>query len=142
MAPLQDPYKGFRFLVEIDKITQAGFMECSPIGSHLEVIEYREGGDAKHVRKFAGKVSFPDFTLKWGVTDNQECYTWHLNNVNGIMDRRHGSVVQLDDTGAEKLRWNFFNAWPSKWDAAAYNAKGNELTIHTLTISCELVQKA
>lgn len=142
MASLQDPYKGFRFLVEIDKITQAGFMECSSFGSHLEVIEYREGGDLKHVRKFAGKVSFPDFTLKWGMTDNQELYTWHVNNVNGTMDRRHGSVVQLDDTGAEKIRWNLYNMWPSKWDAPAYNAKGNELSITTLTLSYEYAEIA
>jgi len=41
----QDPYKGFRFRVEIQGIQQAGFMECSSIGSHIEVVEYREGGD-------------------------------------------------------------------------------------------------
>jgi phage tail-like protein len=142
MATLQDPYKGFRFLVEIDQITQAGFMECSALGSHLEVVEYREGGDQIHVRKFAGKASYPDITLKWGMTDNQELYTWHANIVNGTMDRRNGSVVQLDDTGTEKLRWHFFHAWPSKWEAPPYNAKGNELSINSLTLSCELVQKA
>jgi phage tail-like protein len=140
MATLQDPYKGFRFLVEIQGIQQAGFMECSALGSHLEVVEYREGGDPIHVRKFPGKASYPDITLKWGMTDNQDLYNWHLQIVKGTLTRKHGSVVQLDDTGTEKLRWNFYNAWPSKWDAPAYNAKGNELAINTLTISCELVE--
>lgn len=142
MALPQNPYKIFRYLVEIDKIAQAGFMECSALGSHLEVIEYREGGDPIHVRKFAGKLSVSDLTLKWGMTDNQELYAWHLNIVKGTMDRRNGSVVQLDDTGAEKLRWNFYHAWPSKWDGPAYNAKGNELAITTLTLSCESVELA
>jgi phage tail-like protein len=142
MATLQDPYKGFRFLVQIDQINQAGFMECSALGSHLEVIEYREGGDPKRVRKFAGKASSPDVTLKLGMTDNMELYTWHINNVNGVMDRRHGSIVQLDDTGSEKLRWNLYNMWPSKWDGAAYNAKGNELSIISVTLSYEYSEMA
>ena len=40
-----DPYKDFRFLVEIDGIVQAGFTECSGFGSDVEVVDYREGGD-------------------------------------------------------------------------------------------------
>ena len=63
-----DPYKNFRFLVELDGIVQAGFTDCSGFGSNVEVIEYREGGDASTVRKLPGKISFPDITLKWGVT--------------------------------------------------------------------------
>ncbi len=140
--PTQDPYKSFRFLIEIQGIQQAGFMECSAFGSHLEVIEYREGGDPIHVRKFPGKSSFPDITLKWGMTDNQDLYNWHLQIVKGNLKRQHGSVVQLDDTGAEKIRWNLFNMWPSKWDAPAYNAKGNDLSITSLTMSYEYAEIA
>ena len=33
-----DPYKNFRFLVEIDGIVQAGFSECSGFGSTVEVM--------------------------------------------------------------------------------------------------------
>jgi phage tail-like protein len=77
-----------------------------------------------------------------GMTDNMELYTWHINNVNGVMDRRHGSIVQLDDTGSEKLRWNLYNMWPSRWDGAAYNAKGNELSIISVTLSYEYSEMA
>jgi phage tail-like protein len=136
----QDPYKGFRFKVEIQGIQQAGFMECSSVGSHLEVVEYREGADPINVRKLPGKASYPDITLKWGMTDNQDLYNWHLQAVKGNLQRQTGSVVQLDDTGTEQVRWNFFNAWPSKWDGPAFNAKGNDLAINTLTLTCERVE--
>src|SRR5438309_1661226 len=66
-----DPFKNFKFLVEIDKIVQGGFLECSGFGSAVEVIEYREGGEASTVRKLPGKVSYPDINLKWGVTDSR-----------------------------------------------------------------------
>jgi phage tail-like protein len=137
-----DPYKGFRFRVQIDGIQEMGFMECSSVGSHLEFVEYREGGDLINVRKLPGKASYPDITLKWGMTENQDLYKWHLDAVNGNIRRVTGSVIQLDDTGTPKLQWNFFNAWPSKWDSTAYNAKGNDVSIETLTLTCERVQLA
>jgi len=139
---VQNPYKQFRFLVEIHGIQQAGFSECSSVGSHLEVVEYRDGGDIINVQKFPGKVSYPDITLKWGMTDNQELYNLHLQAVKGQIKKVSGSVIQLDDTGAEKVRWNFFNAWPSKWDGPAFNAKGNDLSINTMTLTCERVELA
>ena len=54
-----DPYKDFRFLVEIDGIVQAGFSECSGFGSDVEVVEYREGGDSATVRKLPGQDELP-----------------------------------------------------------------------------------
>jgi phage tail-like protein len=140
MARPPDPYRGFQFLVEVQGIQQAGFMECSSVGSHIEVVEYREGGDPTTVLKMPGKASYPDITLKWGMTDSQDLYNWHLQTVKGNVQRKDGSVVQLDLTGNEKLRWNFYNALPIKWDGPAYNAKGNDLAIETLTLACERVE--
>ncbi len=137
-----DPYKNFRFLVEIDGIVQAGFSDCTGFGSTVEVIDYREGGEAATVRKLPGKVSYPDIVLKWGVTDSRELYDWHLAAVNGQIERKNGSIILLDDTGQEKVRWNFFAAWPSKWDGPDFSAKGNDVAIDTLTVSCERVEQA
>ncbi len=140
--PRKDPYKNFRFLVEIDGIVQAGFSEVSGFGSNVEVVEYREGGDSATVRKLPGKVSYPDLSLKWGITDSRELYDWHRTAVNGQIERKNGSVILMDDAGQEKVRWNFFNAWPSKWDGPDFSAKGNDVAIDTLTISCERVERA
>jgi phage tail-like protein len=137
-----DPYKNFRFLVEIDGIVQAGFSDCSGFGSNVEVVEYREGGDATTVRKLPGKVSYPDITLKWGVTDSRELYDWHSAAINGQIQRKNGSIILQDDIGQEKVRWNFFSAWPSKWDGPDFSAKGNDVAIDTLTVSCERVERA
>ncbi len=140
--PRVDPYKNFRFLVEIDNIIQAGFSACSGFGSDVEVVQYREGGDAATVRKLPGKVNYPDITLKWGVTDSRDLYDWHMTAVNGQIERKNGSIILLDDTGQEKIRWNFFDAWASKWDGPDFDAKGNDVAIDTLTISCEGLVRA
>jgi phage tail-like protein len=137
-----DPYKDFRFLVEIDGIVQAGFSECSGFGSDVEVIDYREGGDSATVRKLPGKTSYPDITLKWGLTDSRDLYDWHRAAVNGAVERKNGSIILQDDIGTEKVRWNFFLAWPSKWAGSALNATGNAVAIETLTVTCERLERA
>jgi phage tail-like protein len=142
MAGRVDPFKNFRFLVEIDGIVQAGFSDCTGLGSHVEPVEYREGGDPNTVRKLPGKVTYPDITLKFGITNSRELYDWHFAAVSGQVQRKNGSVILLDDTGSEQVRWNFFNAWPSKWDGASFSAKGNDVAIDSLTVSCERVARA
>jgi phage tail-like protein len=137
-----DPFRNFRFLVEIDGIVQAGFSECTGFGSNVEVIEYREGGDSTTVRKLPGKTSYTDVMLKWGLTTSRELYDWHLEVINGQISRRNGSIIILDDTGQEVVRWNFFNAWPSKFDPVDLNAKGNDVALDSLTVSCERLERA
>jgi phage tail-like protein len=139
-VPRVDPYAAFRYLVEIDGIVQAGFSDVTGFGSKVEVVEYREGGDTSTVRKLPGKVTYPDITFKWGVTDSGELLDWHLAAVRGHIERKNGSIVLLGDDGMEKLRWNFFQAWPSGWEGPALSAKGTETAIHTLTVTCERVE--
>jgi phage tail-like protein len=132
-----DPFLNFRFLVEIEGIQQAAFMECSGLGSHIEVVEYREGPEPVTVRKLAGRVSYPDIVLKWGVTSSRELYDWHLAIIKGQLQRKHGSVVLLAADGTPAVRWNFSEAWPSKWDGPTLNAMSNGVAIESLTITCE-----
>jgi phage tail-like protein len=132
----------FRFRVEIDGIQQAGFIECTGLGSQIVVIEYREGGDLAAVRKLPGRVSCPDIVLKWGVSDSQELYNWHKHVILGNLMRKNGSVVLVDSQGNEKLRSNFFNAWPSKWVGPTFGAKGNDVAIEELTLTCERQEQA
>jgi phage tail-like protein len=137
MAGRIDPYKGFRFLVEIAGIQQAGFSECSGLGSQVEVVEYREGNEPNQVRKLPGKVIYPDIVLKWGITTSRELYDWHLAVINGNLQRKTGSIVLLDDQGNAAVRWNFEDAWPSKWEGPSLNARSNQVAIESLTLTCE-----
>lgn len=136
-----DPYKSMKFKVEIDGIVQAGFAECSGLGSQVEIIDYQEGGDL-YSRKIPGKVTFPDITLQWGITDSRELYDWHKNVLDGVTERKNGSIILFNDVGEEKIRWNFFEAWPTKWEGPQFNAKGSDVAIEKLTLCCERVERA
>jgi phage tail-like protein len=138
-----DPFRNFRFRVEIDGIVQAGFTECTGLGSRIDVVEIREGTDAtSHSRKVPGRVTYPDIVLKWGVTKSRDLYDWHLAVISGQLQRRNGSIVLLDAEGNEALRWNFSDAWPSKWDGPTLNAMSNDVAIESLTITCERQEQA
>ena len=58
------------------------------------------------------------------------------------MERKNGSVILLDDLGEEKVRWNFFNAWASKYEGPSLDGKGSDVAMDTLTLSCERVERA
>lgn len=142
MATRVDPYRGFNFLVEMDGITQAGFQECSGLDSQTAVVEYREGADGvNQSRKLTGLNTFSAISLKRGVTDSDELWKWRLTAVNGKTERKNGSIVLLDEKGTEKIRWNFSNAWASKWTGPAFNATGNSIAVETLEITHEEISR-
>jgi phage tail-like protein len=138
----QDPYRNFRFLIEIESITQAGFNDCSGFGSTTDPIEYREGGELSHTRKLPGQTKFNNVVLKWGITDNHELCDWYTQIVKGQVVRKNGSIILQDTEGAEKIRWNFFDAWPTKYSAPELTAKGNDVAIETLELAVERLERA
>lgn len=133
----KDPYRSFNFLVEIDGIARAGFRECSGLDSSQDPIEYREGNEGLHARKLPGLNKSSNITLKWGTTDDPELWNWRQKAMDGAVERKNGSIVLLDDKGAEKVRWNFHDGWPTKWTGPSFNATGNEVAIETLEIAHE-----
>jgi phage tail-like protein len=137
-----DPYRGFNFLVEIDGITQAGFQEVSGVDASTDPVDYREGTDPNHVRKLSGLNKYSPIMLKRGITDSDELWEWRQTVIDGKTERKNGSIVLLDETGAEKIRWNFSNGWPTKWTGPSFNATSTAVAIETLEITHEELQRA
>jgi phage tail-like protein len=143
MADRVDPQRNFNFLVELDGIAQASFIECGGLEGTTEVIETREGGDNTTVRKLPGKTTYSDLTLKWGLTASDELWRWRQQVIEGTVKRKNGSIVVFDlQNHREVARWNFVNAWPSKWDGPSLNARGSEVAIETLTLAHEGIARA
>jgi phage tail-like protein len=145
MSPLAqrvDPEFNFNFRVEIDGITRAAFHDVTGFDSTIDVIEHREGGDNLTPRKLPGMTKHANIVLKWGLATDRQLYDWHIAAVDGDVQRKNGSIVLLDRRGQEVMRWNFFAAWPSKWDGPDLNAEGNDVAIQTLELTHEGVRQA
>lgn len=143
MAERNDPYRNMRFLVEIDSVVQAGFSEATIPDSSQDPIEYREGSEPPYNRKIPGVVKYGNISLKWGITDSMELYEWRKLVEQGKMKdaRRNMAIILLDEEANPKSRWEFSEAWPSKYDAPDMNAKGTDIAIETLEIVHEKMER-
>lgn len=143
--PGQQPvyFRAFQFQIEIDGISQARFQEVGGLDATTDVIEYREGGDNLGTRKLPGQTKHSNLSLKRGYTADTQLWTWYEDVMTGRTEkiRRNISVIQLDMAGQEVLRWNLFQAFPIKYTAPAFNAKGNDLAIETLEIAYERIER-
>lgn len=138
----KDPYRSYRFRIEIDGLERAGFRECSGLDFTHDPVEYREGPDPLTARKLPGLIKYSNISLKWGLSDDKELWDWRKEAMDGTVKRKNGSIVLLDDANEEKMRWNFREGWPSKWTGPSFNATGNEVAIETLEIAHEGLEKA
>jgi phage tail-like protein len=134
-----DPFRGFRFKVQIDGITKAGFREVAGLDVANDAVDYRDGDEATRLRKLAGLQKFSNLTLKRGVTDDQDLWKWRSMVMDGkIKDaRKNGQIILLDDEGKEAAEWTFTDGWPTKLTFPTFNATANEVAIDTLEITHE-----
>lgn len=142
MANRVDPYRVYKYKVEIDGITRGAFSEASGLDSSQDPIEYREGTDPLHSKKLPGLNKASNISLKWGITDDKELWEWRKKSIDGKTERKNGSIVLYNDAGEEKIRWNFVEAWPTKWTGPSFKASGNEVAIESLEIAHEGITRA
>ncbi len=137
----RDPHRNFRFKLEIGGIQQAGFSEATIPDANSDVVEYREGNETTTPRKLPGLNKYGNLTLKWGITDSTELYDRRKKIIDGNVERQNIAIVLVDEAGNDAARWEFVNAWPSKYDAPDLNATGNAVAIETLEIVHEGMER-
>jgi phage tail-like protein len=141
MGERQDPLVGFHYAIDVSGVIRGYFTECSGIGSEHEVIEHKviDEKGREHVMKIPGRLKWENVTLKRGITNNMDIWTWRDQVVQGKVDdaRRNGSIIMFDQTLTEVARWNFENAWPVKVSGPAVKADSNEFGIEELVLTHE-----
>lgn len=141
-----DPLRNFRFVLEIDSLTLAGFNEVAIAESTIEAIDYREGNEPPHVRKLSGLTKYGNITLKRGMTvgaSSLELFNWHRDvSAGGIKEQRKTvAIVVQDEAGQPQARFVIDKAWPVKYDPSDLNAKGNEVVIELLELANEGIER-
>lgn len=141
-----DPLRNFRFRVEIDNVTRAGFAEVVGLEITTQAIDYREGTDPPHVRKLSGLTKYGNVTLKHGLAvgaNALELFHWQREIAAGQLtqNRRRVVIVVQDEAGLDQTRFVVSDAWPVKYEASALNARGNEVIIETLELANEGIER-
>ena len=132
-----DPYRNYRFRVEVEGLEQAGFSEVTGFEASINVIEYREGNELTTPRKLPGLSKYGNITLKWGTTDSMELYEWLQECVEGTIERKTITIIALDEEGNDVATWQVIEAWPVKYSAPSFNGVGNEVALELLEFAHE-----
>ena len=139
MADRVDPYRSYRFAIEIDGITEAYFTEVVGIEASFDVIEFRSGDMGSGYWKMPGLFRNTTVTLKQGVTDNMELWEWFKTEpiMSGAIERKDVTVKAMDDQSAELAVWTFYDAWPCKYISGNFNASESGVLIESVELAYE-----
>ncbi len=130
-----DPYAVYNFLVEIEGIIAGGFTEVSGLSIQTEVERKTFGGENDREYVFVKGTKHQDLTLRHGLTDLDLIWTWYDDVIKGKIARKNGSIYLLDHAGLPAMWWDFFEAFPIKWDGPTFNASSNTVATETLVLS-------
>jgi phage tail-like protein len=145
--PSSTPVFGnFNFLVEIEDLVEdsrsvvGGFTRVSGIATQSEVVEHRVG-NSPAVLKLQGKTRCSNIVLEKGCTVSGDLYQWRRRIESGEDDRRSGSIILLDGNMKERARWNFYEAWPCRYEAPELDAAENAVSIEKLELCVERIER-
>ena len=130
------------FLFEVDGVSIGRFMEISGLEVEVEVETLEEGGRNGFVHKLPGRMTWPNITLKRGVTQNDNLLAW-LNKSSGEgfagngnkLTRRTAAVTLIDGTGKRLRAWEFDSAFPVRWSGPTFSASSDEMATEELEIA-------
>jgi phage tail-like protein len=67
--------------------------------------------------------------------DADQIWKWEQQILEGTISRANVSIVLMDETGQDKWRWNFRDAYPVKWSGPDLRAGTAEVAVETLELA-------
>ena len=124
-----------RYRIRIQGFTGVVFDEIEGLSGSIEMVEFQDGEDLV-LRKRPGRVRFGDITLRRGLLDQSQFYTWWYAARAGKEARRGLGIEFLDERNRIVMRWRM-QAWPVSWEISARGAKGNFVALESFTLAVE-----
>jgi phage tail-like protein len=141
----EKPYAQFSFLVCLGAgnpdSPQAGFQECSVIHLGAAGVDLR-GSKDDSVGKINPVHKAADITLKRGLINTPQFQQW-LNDIrSGSPGALRTVTIELQngDHPAAGRRWKLSRARITRHTSGPLNAKGNDVAIEELALSCERLE--
>ena len=141
-----DPYKNFKFRVEMDGRTVLGVSKVGALKRTTEVVKHRNGGENSSDHKSPGRTSYEGLTLERGITHDREFEVW-ANRVHpwagdAAMDlvnyKRQLTLAVLNERGQVAFRYFLYGCWVSEFTAVPdLDANANAVAIETIKIELE-----
>ncbi|HEY6000573.1 MAG TPA: phage tail protein [bacterium] len=138
------PFTAFNFEIRIHKegetapLCNGAFAECDGLEVTMEVKSIRQGGDNARQIRLAGPAALGQLTLKRGMTEGFDLWTWFAQTLDDPGLRADAEVVLLAaDGSSEKARFLLSRCVPIKLKAPPLNAREGAVAIEELQIAYE-----
>jgi len=135
-----DHHGNFNFRIEIEGLDAGGFKSVDGLEVTIAPIEYFNGNSRMPLKR-PGRPKIGNLVLHKGYVNTDVLWRWCEEVMGGKISRKSGSVVLLDDSGLEVSRYNFFEAWPSKWSGFKLDGKSDDAVVETLELAVERLER-
>lgn len=135
---------GSWFSVTIEGLTTAAFTDASGLAIEVNVVEINDAKGDTASRKTPGVAKYGDITLKRKLTADKTFWNWAkaIRDNTTVGDfRKGGSIILFDMKKTEVSRWNFKNAWPSKWSASDLDVGQDDPVEEEVTLAIEFLER-
>lgn len=147
MPVAAEPFKKYKFKVDIDGFTRAGFQECGEIEEIINNIQYREGDDQNAPRNYRGLAEHGDLTLSRGMTADGSLMEWgklvydSSQGFGATTYKKNVTIAQMHEDGSIARVFNLKNAYPTSikfgpWDAMDKTG----VTVESMTLVYEGIE--
>jgi phage tail-like protein len=144
MADRTPPYPAYNYLVNIGgrdpEKPLGGFSDVSGLSSEIHMSEYREGNKLSSVvDKLPGSGKQGDVTLKRGVVNSQDLWTWITDTrTKGLLAKRDVTITLRDEANNNVQVFKLLKAAPSKYTGPTLAGKGGgDVAMEELVLSVE-----
>jgi len=125
-----------RFTVEIDGVNIGGVVSVEGLEHEHETVEYQDCDDM--VTRFRpGRQKPGTVKITRDFSSTKEFFNWRKAVMDGKVDRKSISIVILNDSGEEALRYNLYEAYPKKYYGPALNSRNSAHATEALDIVFE-----
>jgi phage tail-like protein len=139
------PYPSYNYLVDLKgprspEKPLGGFSDVTGLKTELHISEYRDGNDKNpHVRKLPGVHTVADFTLKRGVVDSKDLWTWVTQaRTSGVSAQRDVTITLRDEANNPVQIYKLINVVPKGLTGPALSGKGSgDIAIEELVLAAE-----
>lgn len=141
-----DPYKNYKFTVELLGRTVLGVSKVSALKRTTEVVKHRDGGDNSTDFKSPGRTTYEPLTMERGITFNAEFEKW-ANLVHPLAGdptidlkdyKQDLTLVLRNERGLPVKRYFLRRCWVSEYTAVPdLDANANAVAIESLKVELE-----
>jgi len=133
---------GSTFLFEVDGIEIGRFMEVGGLELEIGVETIEEGGQNGFSHRLPGRMSWPNISLKRGVTQSDNLFSWvtkssgeQFASSGNKLTRATAAITLIGPTGKRLRAWNFVDAFPVKWTGPSFAADSTGSVFEQLEIA-------